>query len=89
MRDVMIRAVIRNGAIQPLEPLPLEWEDGKELIVEEDDEIPDAQTLAEWQREMDQAMAAVPPEEDERFLKALAEIEAESKEAVRREWGLK
>ena len=66
-----------------------EWLDGKELIVEEDTEIPDAQSLAEWKREMDEAASNTPPEEDERFLKALAEIEQESKEAVRREWGLK
>lgn len=80
---------MKNGAIQPLDPLPAEWEDGKELIVEEgEEEIPDAQSLAEWKREMDEAAAAIPLEEHERFLKALAEAEAESKAAVRREWGL-
>ncbi len=84
----MIRAVMRNGTIEPLDPLPAEWEDGKELIIEEDEEAPDAQSLAEWKQEMDEAAAAIPPEEHERFLKALAEIEEESKAAVRREWGL-
>jgi len=85
----MIRAIIKNGRIQPLDPLPEEWRDGMELIVEEDDQIPDAQSLAEWKREMDEAAAETPPDEDERFLRALAEIEEESKDAVRREWGLK
>jgi hypothetical protein len=40
------------------------------------------------ERGMDEAIAMNSPEEDEKFLKALAKIEAESKAAVRREWGL-
>jgi hypothetical protein len=84
----MIRAVVRDGAIQPLDPLPAEWEDGKELIIEEDTEIPDAQSLAEWKREMDEAAAAIPIDQHHQLLKILAEAEEESKAAVRREWGL-
>ena len=29
----MIRAVVQNGVIQPLEPLPPDWHDGREVVV--------------------------------------------------------
>ncbi len=29
----MIRAVVQNGGIQPLEPLPSDWHDGREVVV--------------------------------------------------------
>jgi hypothetical protein len=29
----MIRAVVQNGGIQPLEPLPPDWHDGREVVV--------------------------------------------------------
>ena len=31
----MIRAVIKNGVIQPVEPLPTDWEDGREVVVDD------------------------------------------------------
>ncbi len=30
-----IRAVLRHGVIEPIEPLPQGWADGQELLVEE------------------------------------------------------
>ncbi|MBI3823006.1 MAG: hypothetical protein HY289_10060 [Planctomycetes bacterium] len=30
----MIRAVVKNGMIQPLEPLPDAWTDGREVVVD-------------------------------------------------------
>ena len=30
-----IKAVLRHGVIQPIEPLPPDWADGQELVVEE------------------------------------------------------
>ena len=82
-----IKAVLRNGVIQPLEPLPSEWNDGQELVVEE----PIAEGAAEidnWFGELDAATAELPAEEHDRFRQALTELERESKDAVRREWGL-
>ena len=31
----MIRAVVKDGVIQPLEPLPAEWKEGREVIVDD------------------------------------------------------
>ncbi|HZK83064.1 MAG TPA: antitoxin family protein [Humisphaera sp.] len=44
--------------------------------------------ISQWAQEMDASTAQIPAEEHDRFLKALDEIERESKEAVRKQWGL-
>jgi uncharacterized membrane protein len=83
-----IKAILRDGHIQPLEPLPPDWAEGQELLVEPpDSEGQDTQVL-EWAQDLEDAAARLPAEEHDRFQKALREIERESKEAIRREWGL-
>lgn len=52
----MPRAVLKNGVITPLEPLPPEWADGRELRVESADEDED-QDIDAWFAEL-QAMVA-------------------------------
>jgi len=83
-----IRAIVQNGRIQPLGPLPANWGDGKELVVEDPSDSAVESGTTDWEKEMDLAAAKIPSEEHERFLKALEIGERESKEAVRREWGL-
>jgi len=81
-----IKAVLRHGVIQPVEPLPTDWAEGQELVVEEPgaSRAADAE-ISQWAQEMDVATAQIPAEEHDRFLNALEEIERDSKEAVRRE----
>jgi hypothetical protein len=83
-----IKAVLRQGVIQPVEPLPPGWGEGQELVVEEPAASRADAEIGQWAQEMDAATAQIPAEEHERFLKALDEIERESKEAVRKQWGL-
>jgi len=83
-----IKAVIQNGRIEPIEPLPSEWREGQELIIEQPDGNAGAAKLDQWAKDLDEAAARVPAGEHERFRKALEEIERESKNVVRREWGL-
>ena len=83
-----IKAVLRHGVIQPVEPLPPDWADGQELLIEEPKVSCAAEAeINQWARDMDAATAQIPAEEHERFLNALDEIERESKEAVRKQWG--
>ena len=83
-----IKAILRDGRIQPLEPLPPDWADGQELLIEPPElDGREAQVRA-WAQDLETASAQVPADEHDRFLKALEDIERESKEAVRREWGL-
>jgi hypothetical protein len=83
-----IKAVLRNGSIQPLEPLPAEWTDGQELVVEPPETIGADGQISEWAKDLDKAAAQLPTEEHDRFQRALTEIGRDSKEAVRQEWGL-
>ena len=89
----MIRAIFRDGQIRPVEPLPAEWADGEELTVQHASpvEAPDYSTKAEqdaayeaWER----GSAEITRADQDELQAILEELEAESKQAVRREWGL-
>jgi hypothetical protein len=83
-----IKAVIRGGRIEPMEPLPLEWREGQELLVEQPDGSAGNVKVDQWVQDLDEATALVPAGEHQRFQQAMEEIERESKNRVRREWGL-
>lgn len=83
-----IRAVIQNGRIQPVEPLPAEWLEGQELIIEQPEPGMAGAQANQWAKDLEEAAAGFPAEEHARFRDALNEIERESKNTVRREWGL-
>jgi hypothetical protein len=51
--EPMIRAIFRDGQIQPLDPLPAEWEEGRELQIIEGDPIDDPEAIERWCRELD------------------------------------
>jgi hypothetical protein len=81
-----IRAVLREGVIQPTEPLPPDWRDGQELVVEEPKRAVANEEIELWERQVEAAAEQIPAEEHDRFLRALDEIEQESKEAIRKQW---
>ena len=81
-----IRAIMRDGMIQPVEPIPPGWVDGQDLVIEEPQADRAAAEIAQWAQELDAATAQIPAREHERFLRALDEIERESKEAIRKQW---
>ena len=81
-----IRAVLRQGVIQPVEPLPPDWADGQELVVEEPKPDNGSEAIQQWASELESAAAQIPAEEHDRFLTALDEIEQASKESVRKRW---
>ena len=80
-----IKAVLRRGVIQPVEPLPPDWTDGKELVVEEPKADASKAEITQWAQELATATAQIPANEHDRFLRALDEIEEESKRAVRKQ----
>ena len=84
-----IKAILRDGHIQPLEPLPPGWAEGQELVVEEPDLARTEFPVDQWAKELEKSTATIPAEEHERLDRALEEIERESKDAVRREWDRK
>jgi hypothetical protein len=83
-----IKAILRDGRIQPLEPLPRDWAEGQELVVEEPELVEAETQINQWTKDLDKSTAQIPAEEHDRFLRALDEIERASKGAVRREWSV-
>jgi len=75
----LIRAIMKNRTIVPLDPLPSEWRDGTELTVHEVWTPMEPAEIEEWAREMEQAAAATSPEDHEQLLRVLDEVERESK----------
>ena len=83
----MPRAILKNGAIVPIEPLPKDWVDGKELQVEE--VRPETeQSLGEWYRELEAMCADSDPEDDTRLEEALRKADEMAKANVRKQMGL-
>ncbi len=91
----MIKAIVRNGAIELLGSLPRDWKDGRKLVVGETTELGLAEAVIEsppagstWAEDVETAMAEIPNEDHDLFEAALAKHERESKDHVRRQWGL-
>ena len=84
----MIRAIILNGEIRAREPLPADWSDGREVIVEEAESQP-PDDLDEWYREL-QALGAAQyePGEWEQIQAILDEADEQAKASVRRQMDL-
>jgi hypothetical protein len=59
----MLKAVLRQGVIVPLEPLPDEWEEGAPLEVAKADAKP--VDIDEWAKTMNQLCADSSPEDEE------------------------
>jgi hypothetical protein len=85
----MIRAVVRNGTIQPLDPLPSSWEEGQEVQITELDPIDDPEAIERWCRELE-SIGNQPddPADWERMEAVLAEADREAKDLMRKEMGL-
>jgi len=84
----MVRALLKNGRIEPVEPLPPEWAEGQELLVDARTLSDDPADIERWARELEEGAAGISTEDARELERALAEIERQSKEAVRRQWGL-
>jgi len=75
----MIRAMVQNGLIRPLEPLPLDWAEGR-LVVVEDAESAVSADLDAWYQELKQlGPAQYDSGEREQVRATLAEADAQAK----------
>jgi hypothetical protein len=86
----MIRAVIHSGVIQPLEPLPPDWQDGHEVIVDDPKERSPSgmDDTDSWAEDMKTLTAELnDPEEWQEIEAALAEADRQNKALLRKEMG--
>ena len=83
----MIRAVVQNGLIRPLDPLPPDWAEGRMVVVEDaESAFPDDRD--EWYQELKRLGAAqYDPGERDQIRAIMAEADAQAKGLVRREMG--
>jgi hypothetical protein len=84
--SAMLKAVLRKGAIIPLEPLPPEWEEGTTLEVA----MVDAPQLDidAWAITMNRLCADSSPEDEEEMRRAIQEHRQQAKTRMRRDMGL-
>ena len=85
----MLKAIVSQGQIRPLEPLPADWQEGQPLRVEKADA---GETTVE---DIDRDFAllatlcdASDPTDEEQLERALQEARRQAKEHVRRQMGL-
>ena len=79
----MIRAVVKNGTIQPLEPMPPDWSDGREVVVEEAEPPCRTDEIDRWCEDLEASAAAIDPVDDERLQAAVDDVRRQAKEAAR------
>jgi hypothetical protein len=84
----MIRAVYRDGAIQPLDQVPPEWHEGDKLVVEQVETTPSAEEIEEWAAGVEAAAAKISDEDHDKVMAAISEHRAEAKRQMRQEMGL-
>jgi hypothetical protein len=82
----MLRAILRQGVIVPIEPLPPEWEEGATLEVIKAD-TPEVDIDA-WAQSMNQLCADSSAEDEEAMRRGIEEHRQQAKAQVRREMGL-
>jgi hypothetical protein len=82
----MLKAVLHQGAIVPLEPLPPEWEEGAALEVARAQAPPT--DVDAWAKFMNQLCADSSASDEETMHRAIEEHRQRAKAQVRREMGL-
>lgn len=84
----MPKAVLKNGLICPLEPLPAEWADGRELRVEAAANDDEEQDLDAWFHEFQALVAQNDPIDCARVEQAIRAADEQAKALVRKQMGL-
>jgi len=85
----MIKAILKDGVIVPAEPLPADWREGAELLVDlVEDATPSPEELERWAREMDALCADSDAEEEARLDDFLNERRRHEKALMRQRMGL-
>ena len=85
----MVNAVVSDGGIRPLEPLPIDWCEGQSLRVERADEC--ERSVEEIDRDfaaLASMCATIESADEEKMDRAIEESRRQAKEHVHRQMGL-
>ena len=83
----MVRAVLRGGLIQLIDPLPPEWTDGRELRID-DLQAPSSTDVDHWAKELDRLAKEIDEADAEAIQTAVAKVRRQDREMARRQTGL-
>ncbi len=82
----MPRALLKNGVICPIEPLPADWHDGTELTIEKYQPATNGSAVSftdHWMDEVEALAAKGSVAEDKKLTEAIAQIRHGAKELAR------
>jgi hypothetical protein len=82
MDEFNIRAKLKNGVINPLDPIPSDWREGSELRISNLDRLDI--DIDEWAAKMNAICADSDPEDDRIVQETLDLMRREGKECTRR-----
>lgn len=89
----MVRGIVQNGAIQPVDPLPREWADGRRVRIESEDEVVEVvdqhrrDEIEEWYATLEKMGAArYAPGERDAIDRMMAEADHNAKRQVQQDW---
>ncbi len=85
----MPKAVLKDGVIHPLEPLPAEWAEGRELRADAAVTDDDNQDLDDWYRELQALIAQNDPKDFAQVEQAIRTADEQAKALVRKQMGLR
>ena len=84
----MVRAILTAGRIQPVEPLPENWQDGQELSIDslsDDDAAVDQAEIQRWHQERLVLSASLADDDHQMMQDSLDKQRQAGKERMRRE----
>lgn len=88
----MTKAVLKNGVIHPVEPLPTNWTEGTQLQVQKAPAPKKKHKrfdIDDWFKRVEKAAAEIDPEDWERMQRAIDKHRAQAKEYAKRQAGLR
>jgi hypothetical protein len=83
----MPRALLKNGVICPIEPLPADWHEGTELTIEKYQPATNGSAISttdQWMDEVEALAAKGSLAEDKKLTEAVAPIRHEARELARK-----
>lgn len=75
----MIRAILHNGKIEPVDDLPQHWRDGQELIVDGDEPSENSAEIRKWHHKLEALSSQLIAEDHQRMAAAIAEQDRQSR----------
>ena len=83
----MPRALLKNGVIYPVDPLPADWRDGTELTVEKSrpaDNGSPGHPTDQWMNEVESMASKIPAGEDKKLDSAIARLRKQAEDLARK-----